>query len=120
MLALSAGSTSNFSEFLPLKLEWEDDDWQVGVGTLPSGISFNTSTRTLEGRPDAVQSGVNVVLYGYDANHVKVGKADVTFDIRELPANSGGMTTMGPRDHYGPVRYVDILCKIHYSRDAMG
>ncbi len=77
-----------FSELLPLKPEWEDDNWQVDVGTLPSGITFNAATRTFEGRPDAVQSGVNVILYGYDTNGVKVAKADVTFDIRELPANS--------------------------------
>lgn len=77
-----------FSELLPLKPEWEDDNWQVDVGTLPSGITFNAATRTFEGRPDAVQSGVNVILYGYDTQGVKVAKADVTFDIRELPANS--------------------------------
>jgi hypothetical protein len=77
-----------FSELLPLKPEWEDDNWQIDTGTLPAGISFNQATRTFEGRPESVQSGLNVILFGYDTTGNKVAKADVTFDIRELPANS--------------------------------
>lgn len=77
-----------FSEKLPLKPEWEDDRWQVEAGDLPSGISFNATTRTFEGTPEAPATGVQVTLYGYDDAGARVARAYATFDIYLLPDNS--------------------------------
>jgi len=41
-----------FSERLPLRPEWEDDNWVVSDGSPPEGISFDPATLTFEGTPE--------------------------------------------------------------------
>lgn len=77
-----------FHETLPLKPEWEDDAWRVDSGSLPQGISFNPTTRAFEGVPAEVTNAVEATLYGYDSNGNRVARANVTFDVVNLPANS--------------------------------
>ncbi|MCZ7860906.1 putative Ig domain-containing protein [Agrobacterium salinitolerans] len=74
----------DFSELLPLKSEWQDDSWSVTSGTLPAGITFNSSTRTFEGTPTASANGTVVYLAGIDINGNQVADAKVTFDIYEI------------------------------------
>jgi alpha-tubulin suppressor-like RCC1 family protein len=87
-------------EKLPLKPEWEDDRWQVEVGTLPAGISFNSTTLSFEGTPSAVTSGQKVTLYGYDTNGERIARANVTFDIYILPENSVKVDLYAHTDRY--------------------
>ncbi|MCS4090125.1 putative Ig domain-containing protein [Rhizobium sp. BK176] len=71
-----------FSEILPLKPEWQDDDWRVVDGfSLPAGITFNKATRTFEGTPTEPTSGLSADMVGVDANGQTVATARVTFDI---------------------------------------
>ena len=35
-----------FSERLPMKPEWADDDWKIVKGSLPRGLAFNAKTLT--------------------------------------------------------------------------
>jgi hypothetical protein len=74
----------DFSELLPLKNEWSDDNWSVTSGTLPEGITFNSATRTFEGKPTSPTSGAVAYLTGIDVNGNKVADAKVTFDIYEI------------------------------------
>ncbi|MCS4089108.1 Ig domain-containing protein [Rhizobium sp. BK176] len=74
----------DFSELLPLKNEWSDDNWSVTSGTLPDGITFNSATRTFEGKPTSPTSGAVAYLTGIDVNGNQVADAKVTFDIYEI------------------------------------
>jgi hypothetical protein len=74
----------DFSELLPLKTEWSDDNWSVTSGILPAGITFNSATRTFEGKPTSSTSGAVAYLTGVDANGNQVADAKVTFDIYEI------------------------------------
>lgn len=70
----------DFSEALPLKPQWQDDDWELVTQTLPPGISWNAETKTFEGTPTAAVSGQIVDLQGVDMNGA-TATARVTFDI---------------------------------------
>lgn len=70
-----------FSEKLPMKTEWEDDDWKVVNGTLPAGISFDPFTKTFSGTPTSETAGSVVELEGFDANGNSVATASATFDV---------------------------------------
>lgn len=73
-----------FSEKLPMKPEWEDDNWSVVAGTLPEGITFNSATRTFEGVPVRPVSGQKVELRGFEGSNA-TASAEATFDLYELP-----------------------------------
>jgi hypothetical protein len=90
----------SLQEKLPMKPEWEDDRWQVEVGTLPAGISFNPATLSFEGTPSAVTAGQKVTLYGYETNGERIARANVTFDIYNLPANSVKVDLYAHTDRY--------------------
>jgi hypothetical protein len=80
-----AGLGEDFSEILPMKAEWENDDWQIVKGSLPSGISFNSSTLTFEGRPTNIGSQVTVELSGFNARGEEVATATATFSVYDMP-----------------------------------
>lgn len=73
-----------FSEKLPMKAEWEDDTWNVVSGTLPSGITFDSPTRTFVGIPSSVSQGVVVELEGVDVHGQVVAEAEAVFDIHAI------------------------------------
>lgn len=79
------GLNMAFSEKLPMKPQWENDDWRVTKGKLPNGISFDNQSFTFSGSPTSVSSGLVVELTGFDANGAEVATAEVHFDIYELP-----------------------------------
>jgi hypothetical protein len=72
-----------FSEELPMKPQWQNDNWIV-ESPLPAGIAFDPNTRTFSGTPTSL--GVSKVnLKGYDKNGVAVASALATFTIVNLP-----------------------------------
>lgn len=71
----------DFSERLPMKPEWADDNWRIVKGSLPAGITFNAATLTFEGNPGAEASGLVAELAGYDAQGQEVATAVATFDV---------------------------------------
>ncbi|TLX15812.1 putative Ig domain-containing protein [Rhizobium sp. MHM7A] len=73
-----------FSERLPLKAEWLDDNWQVTKGALPPGISFNNQTMEFTGEPTVAGVGTVVELTGFGTNGKPVADAEVTFSMYEL------------------------------------
>jgi hypothetical protein len=74
-----------FSEILPLKPEWQDDDWRVVDGfSLPAGITFNKATRTFEGTPTEPTTGLSADMIGVDASGQTAATARVTFDIEVI------------------------------------
>lgn len=77
----TAGIGIEFSEILPLKPEWTDDNWRVVSGDLPSGITFDTQTRHFSGTPSSITSNKIVNLEGYDKAGNFVARATVTFDV---------------------------------------
>ncbi|WP_327210279.1 putative Ig domain-containing protein [Rhizobium leguminosarum] len=76
-----------FSEELPLKPQWEDDDWMVTKGALPDGIEFDAATRTFKGTPARLETNVEVELTGFDRSGSAVATARATFSIYDLPAD---------------------------------
>jgi hypothetical protein len=71
-----------FSEELPLKPEWQDDNWRIKIGSaLPAGLSFNPVTRTFEGTPTTAVRDLKVSLEGVNLNGAVVAEARVSFDI---------------------------------------
>jgi hypothetical protein len=74
-----------FSQKIPMRPEWENDNWVLTSGKLPAGISFDSSTETFSGKPTAVVSNREVELVGYDKSGSEVATASVTFDILQLP-----------------------------------
>jgi hypothetical protein len=76
-----------FSEKLPMKSDWEDDNWQVVEGSLPGGISFDSSTLMFTGTPTTEEKAVVVEMRGYDTKGEAVASAEVTFDMYQLPSN---------------------------------
>ncbi|MCV9964599.1 putative Ig domain-containing protein [Pararhizobium sp. BT-229] len=72
-----------FDEKLPMKPEWEDDNWVV-KGTLPTGISFDPATRSFKGTPAAAVTATKVELEGFDRTGASVATASATFDIYSI------------------------------------
>nr|WP_250807627.1 putative Ig domain-containing protein [Neorhizobium tomejilense] len=70
-----------FSERLPMKPEWADDNWKIVKGSLPAGIIFNATTLTFEGTPESETSDLQVELAGYDTVGVEVATAVAHFEI---------------------------------------
>lgn len=70
-----------FSERLPMKPEWADDDWKIVKGSLPRGLSFNAKSLTFEGTPEVEASAVAVELAGYDTQGLEVATAIASFDV---------------------------------------
>ena len=79
-----AGVGFPFEELLPLKPEWQDDNWRVVSGNLPDGIEFDAATRTFRGTPTQELDGQVVNLEGFDSAGNFVAKAKVTFDVVTL------------------------------------
>lgn len=80
-----AGLGEEFSENLPMKPEWESDNWQIVKGKLPAGISFNPSTLVFEGKPLSIATNVVVELRGVDTQGNEVATASATFSVYDLP-----------------------------------
>ncbi len=78
------GVGDDFSEKLPLKPQWEDDNWSVTKGNLPDGISFDQRTRTFLGKPTRTVSDQVVELTGSDISG-ESATAEVHFAVYELP-----------------------------------
>jgi Putative Ig domain. len=76
-----AGVGVEFDELLPLKPEWQDDNWRVVSGELPEGITFDPLTRTFKGTPTQPVGGQVVRLEGMDSAGNFVARATVTFDV---------------------------------------
>jgi alpha-tubulin suppressor-like RCC1 family protein len=74
-----------FTEKLPMKPQWQDDDWRITKGNLPAGLSFDNSDFTFAGSPTETTANRVVELAGYDANGTEVATAEVHFDIYQLP-----------------------------------
>lgn len=74
-----------FSEKLPMKPQWEDDNWVVTSGVLPDGITFNSSTLTFEGVPQSAVTDAIVELSGFDASGNDVASAIAHFSTYHLP-----------------------------------
>lgn len=79
-----AGVGFPFEELLPLKPEWQDDNWRVVSGALPEGIDFDPATRMFKGVPTKELGGQVVNLEGFDSGGNFVAKAKVTFDVLTL------------------------------------
>lgn len=79
------GVGKSFSEKLPMKPQWADDEWRITKGRLPAGLSFNSKTLTFEGTPTSVQSNVEVELNGFDENNQDVASAVAQFNVYQLP-----------------------------------
>lgn len=77
----TAGVGINFSEILPLKPEWQDDDWRIVSGSIPDGITFNPQTRMFSGTPSKTTQSQIAHLEGYDTNGNFVARAIVNFDV---------------------------------------
>jgi hypothetical protein len=90
-----------FSEKLPMKPQWEDDNWKITKGSLPTGLSFNPSTRTFEGAPEDVTSDTSVELNGYDSSGAKVASAVAHFSIYELPDQTVDVDIYNHTGKYG-------------------
>ncbi|MCS4089099.1 putative Ig domain-containing protein [Rhizobium sp. BK176] len=70
-----------FSAKLPMKPEWQDDNWSIVSGTLPAGISFDPATLTFSGKATGQQTRVTVNLVGTDTTAREIGSASATFDV---------------------------------------
>ncbi|MNU37780.1 putative Ig domain protein [compost metagenome] len=95
-----AGVGFPFDEILPLKPEWQDDDWRIVSGSLPDGISFNAATRSFSGTPTLEAAGQVVKLEGFDLNGNSVAKASVTFDVVTLQGVPVPTTLYAHTGHY--------------------
>jgi uncharacterized membrane protein len=73
-----------FAEKLPLKPEWQDDNWVITKSTLPAGITFDNKSMMFEGTPTKEVQNAKVELAGHDLNGEEVASAEVTFDLFEL------------------------------------
>lgn len=94
-----------FSEVLPMKPEWQDDDWRVTKGTLPAGITFDAATRTFYGTPSAVATNHVVELEGFDTAQNSVATASVTFDFIEV---SGTPVSVDIFAHTGQYKLAEL------------
>ncbi|MDX3924744.1 MAG: putative Ig domain-containing protein [Shinella sp.] len=70
-----------FGEELPLKPEWDDDDWRVVDGSLPNGVTFDPSTRSFVGTPTAETRNLAVHLEGFNTEGRSVASAEAIFNI---------------------------------------
>lgn len=70
-----------FDEKLPLKPQWEDDNWVIKKGALPDGITFDPATRSFKGTPTSAVTNREVELEGYDKTGASVATALATFDV---------------------------------------
>ncbi len=75
-----------FAEELPMKPDWQNDNWVQVEGQLPPGLTFDASTRRFIGTPTSLGT-FNVDLVGYDHAGSKVAAARASFTIKELPEN---------------------------------
>ena len=91
-----------FSEKLPMKADWQDDDWRVVSGTLPPGIVFDGSTQTFSGTPTTEGKGTIVELEGYDATGELVATAVANFDVYTV---QGTPVTVDLYAHTGKYRF---------------
>ncbi|MCS4089465.1 putative Ig domain-containing protein [Rhizobium sp. BK176] len=77
----AAGVGYEFSERLPMKPQWADDNWRVVGGALPRGLIFDPDTLTFSGTPSEEVAGRVAYLAGYDALGNEVASAVATFDV---------------------------------------
>lgn len=94
----------DFSEVLPMRPEWQDDNWVV-KGQLPEGITFDAATRTFVGKPSAPATNVKVELEGFDLNANSIATAEATFDIYAI---EGVPVTVNAYAHTGKYAAHDL------------
>ncbi|MCV9964500.1 Ig domain-containing protein [Pararhizobium sp. BT-229] len=74
----------DFTERLPMKAEWADDNWSISPGfTLPEGISFDSRTLTFSGKP-TTPGQFRIELVGHDKDGQQVADAEATFNIHTV------------------------------------
>jgi hypothetical protein len=120
--ALFVGAVGKeFGEKLPLKAEWQDDDWQITAGALPPGISFDSRTTEFTGSPTNEAIGYTVELTGYDVKTGEaVANASVSFDIFELVGLQPEVLFYGHTNQYTlrqlklPANITPHYWKFHY------
>lgn len=95
-----AGIGFEFEEVLPLKPEWQNDDWRIVKGTLPDGITFDPATRTFSGIPTTEKTNDVVELAGYDSTGNAVAKATASFDVVALQGVPVATTLYAHTNHY--------------------
>jgi hypothetical protein len=82
----AGGVGIDFSQRIPMRTDWEDDNWVVtNPGAIPAGLSFDSQSLKFSGKPTSVTSNRVVELIGYGKSGEKIASASVTFDIFELP-----------------------------------
>jgi hypothetical protein len=96
----AVGLNEAFSEKLPMKAQWANDNWVVTSGSLPEGISFDPSTLTFSGRATKAVTNVVAKLTGYDENNNEVAKATANFDVLDLPSNTQTVDLYGHKGTY--------------------
>jgi hypothetical protein len=85
----AGGVGIDFSQKIPMRSDWEDDNWVVtNPAALPPGLSFNSQSLTFSGKPTTVVSKRVVELVGYGQSGEEVATASVTFDVFQLPLNA--------------------------------
>jgi hypothetical protein len=73
-----------FSERLPMKSEWADDNWRIAPNfELPEGITFDPQTLTFTGKP-TTPGTTKVELVGYDELGNQVADAEASFTIHTI------------------------------------
>jgi Putative Ig domain. len=82
-----AGLNVPFSQAIPMKSAWEDNNWVIVDGTLPPGVTFDSASRTFSGTPSSLVRNALIELQGYDRTGAAVAVAKVYFNVYDLPAN---------------------------------
>jgi Alpha-tubulin suppressor and related RCC1 domain-containing proteins len=95
-----AGFGFEFEELLPLKPEWQNDDWRIVSGRLPEGITFDPATRLFSGIPSDNAVSSSVVLEGFDTTGKAVARARVNIDVVELEGIPVPTTLYAHTDHF--------------------
>lgn len=93
-----AGLGKEFSEQIPMKAEWEGNNWVIVEGIPPIGISFNPANRTFSGTATQPVRNASVSLVGYDAAGNAEATAIVKFDVYEVPNSA---IRVSPYGHTG-------------------
>ncbi|MCS4089173.1 Ig domain-containing protein [Rhizobium sp. BK176] len=96
----AVGLDEDFSEKLPMKAQWANDNWVVTSGSLPDGISFDPATLTFSGKATKAVTNVVAKLTGYDDNNKEVATASANFDVIDLPSNTQTVDLYGHKGTY--------------------
>lgn len=88
------GLSVPFSEELPMKPQWQNDNWVIDGGALPPGLSFDASKRRFFGTPTSI--GIRkVTLTGFDREGNPVASASAEFNIVNVPETNSSVELYG-------------------------